>query len=33
MPCFQGFDGLSTIFDEKSFTYLQNVIGNVPAVI
>jgi hypothetical protein len=30
--CFKGFDGLSIIFDENSFTYSQIVIGNFPAM-
>jgi hypothetical protein len=29
----KGFDGLSIIFDGKSFTYSQIVIGNLPAMI
>jgi hypothetical protein len=29
---FKGFGSLSTIFDEKSFTYSQIFIGNVPAM-
>jgi hypothetical protein len=29
----KGFRGLSIIFDEKSFTYSQFFIGNVPAMI
>jgi hypothetical protein len=32
MPCFEGFRGLSIIFDEKSFTYSQNVIGNLGGI-
>jgi hypothetical protein len=36
MPCFKGFGGWSSLFDELLkyiFTYSQIIIGNIPSVI